>query len=89
MDGKPSWPAEARVYRQLDHFASRARQIIASIDALSEPAIGALDAAGWNSGQTFALLAELAWAAECAERARGWCRDRPETPHGARDRLFP
>jgi hypothetical protein len=69
MDGKPSLAAEAGVEIQLEEIASLTRQVIVFIDALSRPSIAALDAVGWHSGKTFALRAELARIAECADRA--------------------
>jgi hypothetical protein len=70
MDGKPSLAAEAGVEIQLEEIASLTRQVIVFIDALSRPLIAALDAVGWHSGKTFALRAELARIAECADRAK-------------------
>jgi hypothetical protein len=70
MDGKPSLAPEAGVEIQLEEIASLTRQVIVFIDTLSRPSMAALDAAGWHSGNTFALRADLARVAECAERAR-------------------
>lgn len=69
MEGKPSWTREP-VERQLEELANSARQMIAFIDGFSQPTIAALDAAGWHSGKTFSLRAELARAVECAVRAK-------------------
>jgi hypothetical protein len=69
MDGKPSVTAEVGVEIQLEEIASLTRQVIVFMDALSRPSIAALDAVGWHSGKTFALRAELARIAECADRA--------------------
>jgi hypothetical protein len=70
MDGKPSLATEAGVEVQLEEIASLARQVIVFIDALSRSSIAALNAAGWHSGHAFALRADLARVAECADRAR-------------------
>jgi hypothetical protein len=64
---KPAWMLQARSELQLEEFAESARRVVQLIDAFLEPTIDALAAEGWNSGQTFALRAELARAAECAE----------------------
>jgi hypothetical protein len=69
MDGKSSLAAEAGTEIELEEIASLTRQVIVFIDALSRPSLAALDAAGWHSGKTFALRAELARIAECAEVA--------------------
>ncbi len=69
MNGRPAWTTEAGVGAQLGELANSARQVIVLVDGFSQPTIAALDAAGWNSGKTFALRAELARAAECADRA--------------------
>jgi len=70
MDGKPSVTAEVGVEIQLEEIASLTRQVIVLIDALSRPSIAALELVGWHSGKTFALRAELARVAECAETAK-------------------
>ncbi len=70
MDGKPSSATEASREIQLDEFAKLAREAVVFIDLLSQPTVTALDAAGWHSGKTFALRADLARAAECADRAK-------------------
>jgi hypothetical protein len=70
MDGKLSLAAEASVEIQLEELASLTRQVIVFIDTLSRASIAALEAAGWHSGHTFSLRADLARAAECAARAR-------------------
>jgi hypothetical protein len=59
----------ASVERELYELASTAHQMIARIDGLSRPTGAALDAAGWHSGKTFSLRAELTFAVECAVRA--------------------
>jgi hypothetical protein len=69
MDGKSSLAAEAGTEIELEEIATLTRQVIVFIDALSPPSLAALDAAGWHSGKTFALRAELARIAECAETA--------------------
>ena len=70
MDGKPSSATEASVELQLNELAHLARQVIVFIDELSEPTTAAHHAVGWHCGKTFALRAELARAAECADKAR-------------------
>jgi hypothetical protein len=71
MDGKFSSGLEAGVeIIQLEEIADVARQLIVLIDRLPCQAVAALNAAGWHSGKTFALRAELSHAAECADRAR-------------------
>jgi hypothetical protein len=62
-----AWTLQARSELQLEEFAESARRLVRLVDAFLEPTIDALAAEGWNSGQTFALRAELARAAECAE----------------------
>jgi hypothetical protein len=61
MDGKLSLAAEASVEIQLEELASVA--VIVFIDALAPASIAALEAAGWHSGHTFSLRADLARAA--------------------------
>jgi hypothetical protein len=76
MDEKPSSATEAiEGIReiQLEEFADMARQLIVCIDRLPRHAAGALELAGWHSGDAFALRAELGRAAECAEKARRAC----------------
>jgi hypothetical protein len=84
MAGKPS-TAKASVEFQLEEITALTRRVVVLFDALGRHTIAALDAADWNSGKTFALRAELARAAECAEKAREWRRDRPEVLNGARE----
>jgi hypothetical protein len=55
---------------QLDKVAASARRLVGLIDAFFWKTVDALDAEGWNSGQTFALRAELVRMANCAERAK-------------------
>ncbi len=84
MHRKPSWAAEAGVAIQLEEIASLTRRVIVLIDALGRPAIAALDAAGWGSGKTFALRAELARAAECADKAKRQLETGSTAPASAR-----
>jgi hypothetical protein len=55
---------------QLEKVAASARRLVGLIDAFFWKTVDALDAEGWNSGQTFALRAELVRVANCAERAK-------------------
>jgi len=55
---------------QLEKVAASARHLVGLIDAFFWKTVDALDAEGWNSGQTFALRAELIRVANCAERAK-------------------
>ena len=68
VEGNPSWTMEAGE-PQLDEFSDLARRLIVLIDRLPRRAAVALELAGWHSGQTFALRAELARVTECADRA--------------------
>jgi hypothetical protein len=68
MEEKPDWAIQVVSDHRLDHFAEAARHLVALIEEFDQGTIRALNAAGWHSGQTFALRAELARAAECAER---------------------
>jgi len=70
MEGKPSSATEAMREIQLDEFAELARQLISLIDRLPRRTAVALELAGWHSGKTFALRAELGRMAECADTAR-------------------
>jgi len=70
MEGKPASATPASVAAQLNELADVARQVIVIIDELSQSTTAALDAAGWHSGHAFALRADLARMAECADRAR-------------------
>jgi hypothetical protein len=54
---------------QLEKVAASARRLVGLIDAFVPKTVDALDAEGWNSGQTFALHAELVRMANCAKRA--------------------
>ena len=55
---------------QLEELSNSAQRLVWLIDAFFRQTVDALDAKGWNSGQTFALRAELVRAANCAERAK-------------------
>jgi hypothetical protein len=68
MEEKSDWTIQVISDQRLDEFAEAARHLVALIEEFDQSTIDALNAAGWHSGQTFALGAELARAAECAER---------------------
>jgi hypothetical protein len=70
MEGKPASATPASVAAQLNELADFARQVIVIIDEFSQLTTAALDAVGWHSGHAFALRADLARMAECADRAR-------------------
>jgi hypothetical protein len=55
---------------QLEKVAASARRLVGLVDAFFAKTVDALDAEGWNSGQTFALRAELVRIANCAKRAK-------------------
>jgi hypothetical protein len=67
--GNPSRMMEAGE-PQLDEIADLARQLVVLIDRLPRRAAVALELAGWDSGKTFAMRAELAHLIECADRTR-------------------
>jgi hypothetical protein len=69
MVGKPALATAASVAVKLNEFADVARQVIDFIDTLSPQSKAALELAGWHSGHAFALRADLARVAECADRA--------------------
>jgi hypothetical protein len=69
--------------RRLGEFADLALRLVRRIDAFDQQMIDALENEGWNSGQTFALRAELTRAVECADRARRYAsttRTQPSQP---------
>ena len=68
---------------RLGEFADLALRLVRRIDAFDQQMIDALEGGGWNSGQTFALRAELTRAVECADKARryaGTPRTQPSQP---------
>ena len=68
MEGQPDWTIQVTRDHRLDEFAAAARRLVELIEEFDQRTIDALDVAGWDSGQTFALRAELARAAKCAEK---------------------
>jgi len=72
---------------QLEKVAPSARHLVGLIDAFFWKTVDALDAEGWNSGQTFALRAELMRVAHCAEKAKRRAEhSSPESVTGSRRR---
>ena len=55
---------------QLEEITELAQRLAWLIDSFLRHTVDALHAEGWNSGQTFALRAELVRVANCAERAK-------------------
>jgi hypothetical protein len=55
---------------QFEEVVESAQRLVCLIDGFFRQTVDALDAEGWNSGQTFALRAELVRVANCAERAK-------------------
>jgi hypothetical protein len=81
VEGKPHWTVGVISDHRLDEFAEAARRLVALIEEFDERTIDALNAAGWHSGQTFALRAELVRAVEVAEKVmRGRLAAPPRQP---------
>jgi hypothetical protein len=73
---------------QLEKVAASARRLVRLIDAFFWKTVDALDAEGWNSGQTFALRAELMRVAHCAEKTKRRAEhSSPESATGSRRRM--
>jgi len=68
MDVKPDWTVQASCTQRLEEFAEATRRVLDLLGDFDQRTIDALDAAGWDSCHTFALRAELARAAEVAEK---------------------